>query len=88
MELLFNLIFLILQGMRIFLVLGALLPMILPADNVFRIGLTRIVEPVLRPFRRIIKPISGFDFTPFVLYLLLIVVVALIRRFLVPLAIK
>jgi len=88
MELLFLLIFSILQGMRIFLVLGALLPMILPADNVFRIGIARIVEPVLRPFRKIIKPISGFDFTSFVLYLLLIGLESLIRRFLVPLAIK
>lgn len=88
MELLFLFIFSILQGMRIFLVLAALLPIFLPADNMIRIGIGRIIEPVLRPFRKVIRPISGFDFTPLVLYLLLIGLESLIRRFLVPLAIK
>jgi len=88
MEQLFVFIFFLLQGLRIFLVLGTLLPMILPADNTFRIGIERIVEPVLRPFRKFIKPIGGFDFTPLVLYLLLILLESLLRRFLLPLALK
>ena len=88
MGFLFDFIFFLLQGMRIFLVLGTLLPMFLPADNTLRRGFERIIEPILRPFRKVIKPIAGFDFTPFVLYLLLIGVESLIRRFLVPLAIK
>lgn len=29
-----------------------------------RIGIAKIVEPILRPFRRILKPINGIDFSP------------------------
>lgn len=88
MEFFVSFVFLLLQGMRIFLVLGTLLPYILPADNAIRNGIARIIDPVLRPFRRIIKPIGGFDFTPLALYLLLIVIESLIRRLFLPLAIK
>jgi uncharacterized protein YggT (Ycf19 family) len=88
MEYLFGFIFFLLQGMRIFLVLGTLLPMVLPSDNTLRKGIERIIEPVLRPFRKIIKPIGGFDITPLALYLLLIVLESLVRRLLLPLAIK
>lgn len=88
MESLFGFIFLLFQGMRVFLVLGTLLPYILPPDNALRNGITRIIDPVLRPFRRIIKPIGGFDFTPLAVYLLLIVVESLISRLLLPLALK
>lgn len=88
MKLLLDFLFFLFQGMRIFLVLGTLLPMILPADNTLRNGITRIVDPVLRPFRKFIKPIGGFEFTPLAVYLLLIVIESLIRRLLLPLAIK
>ena len=88
MEYLFGFIFFLLQGMQIFLVLGTLLPLILPADNILRIGIMRIIDPVLRPFRKVIKPVAGFDFTPLVVYLLLMGVESLIRRFLLPLAIR
>jgi uncharacterized protein YggT (Ycf19 family) len=75
-----------LRGMQIFLILGTILPMFLPADSTLKIGLVRIIEPLLRPFRKVIKPISGFDFSPLVLYLLIRGVESLIRRFLLPLA--
>ena len=88
MGFLFDFIFFLLQGMRIFLVLGTLLPMVLPADNTLRRGIERIIEPILRPLRKVIKPIAGFDFTPLVLYMLLIFVESLIRRLLFPLAIN
>ena len=88
MKLLISFVLLLLQGMRIFLVLGTLLPYILPADNALRLGIARIIDPVLRPFRKLIKPISGFDFTPLVLYMLLILIESLINRFLVPLVPK
>jgi len=88
MEYLFGFIFFLLQGMQIFLVLGTLLPLILPADNMLRNGISRIVDPVLRPFRKVIRPVAGFDFTPVVVYLLLVVVESLIRRFLLPLALR
>jgi YggT family protein len=88
MEFLISFVLLLLQGMRIFLVLGTLLPYILPADNALRLGIARIIDPVLRPLRKLIKPISGFDFTPLVLYMLLILIESLIKRFLVPLVLK
>lgn len=88
MEFLISFVLLLLQGMRIFLVLGTLLPYILPADNAIRLGIARIIDPILRPFRKLIKPISGFDFTPLVLYMLLILIESLIKRFLVPLVLK
>ncbi len=88
MKLLISFVLLLLQGMRIFLVLGTLLPYILPADNTLRLGIARIIDPVLRPFRKLIKPISGFDFTPLVLYMLLILIESLIKRFFVPLVLK
>jgi len=82
----FVLIFL--QGMQIFLILGTLLPFLLPADNSLRIGILRIIDPLLRPFRKVIKPIAGIDFTPMVLYLLLFGLEALINRFIMPLVVK
>ena len=88
MRYLLELIFLLLQGMRVFLVLGTLLPMILPEDNVLRDGIKRIIEPVLRPFRKIFMPVSGFDFTPVVLFLFLLGIESLIRRFVVPLVVS
>ena len=88
MEFLISFVLLLLQGMRIFLVLGTLLPYILPADNALRLGIARIIDPVLRPLRKLIKPISGFDFTPLVLYMLLILIESLIKRFFVPLVLK
>lgn len=88
MELLFNFVFFVFQGMRIFLLLGTLLPLILPADNMLRIGIERIIDPVLRPFRKLIKPIGGFDLTPLVLFLLINLVESLLRRFLLPLVLK
>jgi len=50
MEYLFGFIFFLLQGMQIFLVLGTLLPLILPADNMLRIGIARIVVPCFTSF--------------------------------------
>lgn len=41
-----------------------ILTMFVPADRPLRIGITRIVEPILRPFRKILKPINGIDFSP------------------------
>ena len=80
MKLLLDFLFFLFQGMRIFLVLGTLLPMILPADNTLRNGITRIVDPVLRPFRKFIKPIGGFDLSPLVLLLLMYLIEEVIRH--------
>lgn len=64
---------LILLFIRIFfrtaeiLVFGhVLLSMFMPADRPLRIGIARIVDPILAPFRRFIKPLNGIDFSPVV----------------------
>lgn len=88
MELIFDFILILLQGLRLFLVLGTILPLFLPAYSLLRIGIVRIIAPLLRPFRKVIKPISGFDFTPLVLYLLIMAVESLLRRLIIPLVIK
>ncbi|HVI91268.1 MAG TPA: YggT family protein [Dongiaceae bacterium] len=42
--------------------------------------LNRLTEPLLRPIRRIIPPISGLDFSPLILLLILFFVERLIIR--------
>ncbi len=62
---------LILSFIRIFfrsavlLVFGhVLLSLFVSADRPLRIGVAKIVNPILEPFRRVIKPINGIDFSP------------------------
>ncbi len=46
--------------------LHVLLSMFMAPDKPLRIGIARIAEPILEPFRRFIKPINGIDFSPVV----------------------
>ena len=80
MEWLYTFVLYLLQGMRLFLVLSVLLPMILPVGNALRDGIDRITEPILRPFRKFIKPIGGFDLSPLVLLLLMYLIEEVIRH--------
>lgn len=80
MEWLYTFVLYLLQGMRLFLVLSVLLPMILPVGNALRDGIERITEPILRPFRKFIKPIGGFDLSPLVLLLLMYLIEEVIRH--------
>lgn len=79
MEWLYTFVLYLLQGMRLFLVLSVLLPMILPVGNALRDGIDRITEPILRPFRKFIKPVGGFDLSPLVLLLLMYLIEEVIR---------
>lgn len=79
MEWLYTFVLYLLQGMRLFLVLSVLLPMILPVGNALRDGIERITEPILRPFRKFIKPVGGFDLSPLVLLLLMYLIEEVIR---------
>ena len=51
-------------------------------DNVFVEFIYTVTEPVMRPFRRMLPPLGGFDFSP----LLVIFVMELIVRLVVRLA--
>jgi len=46
--------------------LHVILSMFMAPDKPLRIGIARIAEPILQPFRRFVKPINGIDFSPVV----------------------
>ena len=46
--------------------LHVILSMFMSADKPLRIGIARIVDPILTPIRRFIKPFNGIDFSPVV----------------------
>lgn len=54
---------------------------IAPTSSIMQI-LTRIVEPVLNPIRRTVKPIAGLDLAPLVLILLIYAVEWILTRML------
>ncbi|MCL4408410.1 MAG: YggT family protein [Thermotogae bacterium] len=59
----FFMVVLIIDGIRLFI-----FPYGFPIRRIF----DEIAEPVLRPFRRFIHPFGYIDFTPFVVFLLLL----------------
>jgi YggT family protein len=64
MKLLILLVIILCRAVFILLFLNFLLSMLLPGDHPVRIRIARIVEVILRPFRKILKPINGIDFSP------------------------
>ena len=50
-----------------------------PFDPI-RKNLGRFVDPMLNPIRRVLPPVSGIDFSPFVLIILLQVLAMIIQR--------
>jgi len=61
------------------------LTMFFTADRPLRIGLERIVTPILTPFRKILKPINGIDFSPALAILVINLVEGLLSRLIVRL---
>ena len=53
-----------------------------PWNNI-RMFLDRLVEPMLRPIRRLIKPVGGLDFSPIVLVILIQIIASLLRNLLI-----
>lgn len=51
-------------------------------QSVFYQFLFAITEPLMRPFRRLLPPVSGMDFSPIVLFLLVMVVKSAMKRLL------
>jgi YggT family protein len=60
----------------VYVVLGYLIP---DDKQPVRAFLARIVEPLLKPIRRLLPQTGAFDFSPFVLILILILLQSLIR---------
>ncbi|MDD2521216.1 MAG: YggT family protein [Anaerolineaceae bacterium] len=65
------------------LFLHVLLSLFMAGDRPLRIGIARLVDPILDPFRRFIKPINGVDYTPVVAILVVNLIEWLLTRFLV-----
>ena len=54
------------QAAILVIFLHVLLAMFMAPDKPLRIGIARIAEPILQPFRKFVKPINGIDFSPVV----------------------
>ena len=65
------------------LFLHVVLSMFMSPDKPIRKGIARIVEPILAPFRRFVKPFNGVDFSPVVAILAVNLVEWLLTRFLI-----
>ena len=64
------------------LFLHVILSMFMSADKPLRIGIARIVYPILTPIRRFIKPFNGIDFSPVVAILAVNLIETLLTRIL------
>lgn len=64
------------------LFLHVILSMFMSADKPLRIGIARIVDPILTPIRRFIKPFNGIDFSPVVAILVVNLIETLLTRIL------
>ncbi|HSN94671.1 MAG TPA: YggT family protein [Anaerolineaceae bacterium] len=67
MGLLLNIVHSIGQVFSILVLASVLLSYFLPASNPIRLFVDRIVNPMLTPIRKIIKPFNGLDFSPVIL---------------------
>jgi len=63
-------------------VVDSLLSYFIQPFHPIRKALDKIVEPLLRPIRKVVKPISGIDFSPLILIVLVYLVEFLLTRFL------
>ncbi len=55
-------------------VVNSLLSYFLQPFHPIREALDKVIEPLLRPIRKVIKPVNGIDFSPLVLILLVYLV--------------
>ena len=66
------------------LLLHVILSMFVPGDSSIRIGIAKIVEPFLAPFRKLVKPFNGIDFSPVLamvaINLIEVLITSLLRR--------
>ena len=81
-----NLFIMILEtAQRLFLavvVINVFLSYVMPPYHRVRQTLDRVVEPFLKPIRKILPPIGIFDFSPLVLIILVQLIVSILVRIL------
>lgn len=72
------------QLLAILVILYVLIQMIFP-NSEHRGVLARLLDPLLKPIRKRVKPYKGFDFAPLILLVLILIVeillVAILGRF-------
>ncbi len=67
MQLLLNIVQSIGQVLSVLVLASVILSYFLPATNPIRLFIDRIVDPMLAPIRRIVKPFGSLDFSPVIL---------------------
>lgn len=68
------------QLVTILVLLHSVANLLLPPTNRFRQLIERLVEPMLNPIRKLVKPYRGIDFAPLVLLLLIMLVIWALPR--------
>ncbi len=53
---------------------------VFPPYHNFRMALASIVEPMLAPIRRLVPPVGMFDFSPFILMILVQVLASILLK--------
>ena len=73
------------KALSLLVIVHVILSYFISPYHTVRITLSKIVEPMLAPIRRILPTLQGIDFSPFILLLLIqfieIIVINLIRVF-------
>ena len=67
MQLLLNIVHSVGQVLSVLVLASVLLSYFLPATNPIRLFIDRIVDPMLAPIRKIVKPFGTLDFSPVIL---------------------
>jgi YggT family protein len=81
MPILLDIIVLLIGLLTWIVIIDALLSFFLDPYHPVRMTLDRLVEPMLAPLRRVIPPISGIDFSP----LALIIILQILRQLVIVL---
>ena len=85
MVILAQIIYRLAQLLILVVLIDIILSYFVPPWNRVRLFLDKIVEPLLRPIRKVIKPVGGLDFSPIVLVVLIQIISSLLRNFLLSL---
>lgn len=70
------------QALIILIILGVILSYVMERDHPVRRWVDSIVEPLLMPFRRVVPPVAGLDFSPLVLIILIQLIANILVRLL------
>jgi YggT family protein len=76
----------IIQLFILLIVIQAILSYFMSPFDPIRRFIDRIVNPFLNPIRRVLPPMGGLDFSPFVLIILLYIIDSILMRIFLSLA--